>query len=278
MNIPDRRKLVRVLLLSVYFAVVFLVFLVVQFPYDRVKMRLESEVRGRTPLELTVARVSPRFLNRFMLVDVVLADRNGKVLFESPAVSVHVSLFGFLRGLLTADLQGNAYGGDLKVRTQQGTKRRYLAVDVNGLDIASYAPLKDLGLKMAGKTGGSFEMTDGTGKGRVWFKNLASRELKIKGFPVPDLDFEQGWIEADVRGDRLMVRKLELDGKELTIRLSGDVVLRERGSLNVAVRLKPSERLAREQSGLLSLIKNKDAEGFYQFSLGGTVDSPLPRL
>lgn len=278
MNMPDRRKLVRVLLLSVYFAVVFLVFLVVQFPYDRVKMRLESEVRGRTPLELTVARVSPRFLNRFMLVDVVLADRNGKVLFESPAVSVHVSLFGFLRGLLTADLQGNAYGGDLKVRTQQGTKRRYLAVDANGLDIASYAPLKDLGLKMAGKTGGSFELTDGTGKGRVWFKNLASRELKIKGFPVPDLDFEQGWIEADVRGDRLMVRKLELDGKELTIRLSGDVVLRERGSLNVAVRLKPSERLAREQSGLLSLIKNKDAEGFYQFSLGGTVDSPLPRL
>ena len=278
MNLPDRTKLVRVLLLSLYFSAIFLLFLVVQFPYDRVKSRLESEVRTRTPLELTVAHISPRFLNRFVLADVVLADRSGKVLFESPSVRAHVSLFGFLRGLLSADLQGNAYGGDLKVRTQQGAKRRFLAVDANGLDIGSYPPLRDLGLKMAGRTGGSFEMTDGTGKGRVWFKNLASRELKIMGFPVPDLDFEQGWIEAEVRGDRLTVKKLELDGKELTVRLTGDLVMRERGTLNIAVRLKPSERLAREQSGLLSLLKTRDAEGFYQFSLGGTLDSPLPRL
>jgi type II secretion system protein N len=278
MNMPDRTKLVRVLLLSLYFAVIFLVFLVVQFPYDRIRARLESEVRTRTPLELTVAHISPRFLNRFVLADVVLADRSGKVLFESPSVRAHISLFGFLRGLLSADLQGNAYGGDLKIRTQQGAKQRFLAVDANGLDIGAYPPLRDLGLKMSGRTGGSFEMTDGTGKGRVWFRNLASRELKIMGFPVPDLDFEQGWVEAEVRGDRLTVRKLELDGKELTVRITGDLVMRERGTLNLAVRLKPSERLAQEQSGLLSLLKTRDAEGFYQFSLGGTLDSPLPRL
>jgi hypothetical protein len=71
---------------------------------------------------------------------------------------------------------------------------------------------------------------------------------------------------------------LELDGKELKVRCLGDVVLRERGTINLTIKLKPSERLAREQAGMLSLLKNKDAEGFYQFSIGGTLAEPMPRL
>jgi len=71
---------------------------------------------------------------------------------------------------------------------------------------------------------------------------------------------------------------MELDGKELKVRCLGDLVLRGRGTLNLAVKLKPSERLATEQAGIFSLLTNKDADGFYQFSLGGTVSDPLPRL
>ena len=107
---------------------------------------------------------------------------------------------------------------------------------------------------------------------------MASRELKIQGFSIPDLDFEQCWLEADIKGDRLTIKKLELEGKELKVRCLGDLVLRERGTLNLTIKLKPSERLAREQAGIISLLKNKDAEGFYQFSLGGTLSEPLPRL
>jgi type II secretion system protein N len=109
-------------------------------------------------------------------------------------------------------------------------------------------------------------------------KWLTSRQLTIKGLSIPDLDFEQCWLEAEIKGDRMTIKKLELDGKELKIRCLGDLVLRERGSLNLTVKIKPSERLAHEQAGLLSLLKNKDAEGFYQFSLGGTLSEPLPRL
>jgi hypothetical protein len=81
-----------------------------------------------------------------------------------------------------------------------------------------------------------------------------------------------------VKGDRLTVRKLDLDGKDLKVRITGDLVMRQQGMLNLAVKLKPSERLAQEQAGLLSLLKNRDPEGFYQFSLAGTVASPLPRF
>ena len=275
---PDKKKIIRWLSFTAYFIAVFLVFLLLLFPFDRVRTKLESEVRLRTPVELSVARISPRFFNRFVLSDVVVSSKGGKVLFESPSVRTTVSLFSLLRGRLSLDLKGQAYGGALLVKAQQGPGRQNLLIDAEGLDIGSYSMLKDLGLKLSGKLGGNFEMTGDAGKGRIWLKGLTSRELKITGFPIPDLDFEQGWLEAELKGDRLTIKKMELDGKELKVRCVGDLVLRERGSLNLAMKIKPSERLAREQAGIIGLLKNKDAEGFYQFSIGGTLSEPLPRL
>jgi len=274
----ERTILIRRLSFSLYFVIAFLTFLVFLFPFDRVKARLESEARARTPLELSIARISPSFINRFVLVDVVVSDRAGRVLFESPSVRTHLSLFGFLRGLLSVDLKAQAYGGSVSLRTEQGAKRQYLSLDADGLDIGSYALFKSFGLKLSGKLGGSYEATGDAGKGRLLIKNLASRELKIMGFSVPDLDFDQVWIEGDVKGDRFIIRKLEMDGKELKVLVSGDLVMRERGTLNLAVKFKPSERLATEQAGLLSLLKNRDPEGYYLLSLAGTVAEPIPRF
>ena len=77
---------------------------------------------------------------------------------------------------------------------------------------------------------------------------------------------------------RLLVEIDEDLKRELKIRLLGDLVLRERGTLNLSVKFKPSERLAREQAMIIDLLKNKDPEGFYQFVLGGTLSDPLPRM
>jgi len=274
----DRKTLIRSFSFALYFVIAFVTFLVVLFPFDRIKARLESEVRTGTQMELNVARISPRFLNRFVLSDVVLSDRTGRVVFESPAIHAHVSLFNLLRGIFAVTMKGHAYGGDLSVKTEQGSKRRFFAIDADRLDIATYSLLKDLGLKASGSLGGTFEMTGDAGKARFLLKGLATRELKIKGFLVPDLDFDQGWIEGDVKGDRFSIRKLELDGKELKIRISGDLVMRERGTLNLSVKFKPSERLATEQAGLLSLLKNRDPDGYYLLTLAGTVAEPLPRF
>jgi type II secretion system protein N len=275
---PDKKSLIRWLSFTVYFVAVFLIFLLLLFPFDRVRMWLEDEVRRRAQVEISISRISPRFFNRFVLSDVVVSDKAARVLFESPSVRTTVSLSNYLRGRLALDMKAQVYGGDLLVKAQQWPGRQYLLVDGNGLDIGSYKLLKAFGLKLSGKLGGNFEMTGDTGKGRLWIKGLAAREMKIQGFSIPDLDFEQCWLEAEIRGDRMTIKKLEFEGKELKIRCLGDLVLRERGTINLTVKLKPSERLAREQAGFISLLKNKDAEGFYQFSLGGTLSEPLPRL
>ncbi len=274
----EKKLLIRRLLITAYFIAVFLVFLLLLFPFDRLKSKIESEVRLRTPVELSIARISPRFFNRFVLSDVVVSDKNGRVLFESPSVRTTISLFSLLRNRISIDIKARAYGGELLVKVRQGPGNQYLRVDADGLDVSSYALLKDIGLKLSGKLGGNFEMTNDTGKGRLWLKGLTSRELNIQGFSIPDFDFEQCWLEGEVRKDRLTIKKLELKGKELQIRSQGYLVLREHGTLNLTVKLKPSERLAREQAGIIAFLKNKDAHGFYQIGIGGTLSKPKPRL
>ena len=274
----NKKNLFRRLSLAAYFAAAFLLFVLLLFPLDRVKAKLVNEVRQRAALDLAVSRISPRFFNSVTLTDVVLSDQKGKVLFESPSIRMSVSLFNLLRGMLALDMKAKAYGGDLLVKVQQRDGQQRFEVDAEGLDIAAYPALKDFGLKLSGKLGGSVEMSGEAGKGRLWLKGLTSRELKIKGIPIPDLDFDQCWLEADIKGDRMTIKKMELDGKEIKIRCLGDMVLRERGSLNLTVKLKPSERLAREQAAVLSMLRNRDADGFYQLSVGGTMAEPLARL
>ena len=274
----DKQILIRRLSFAAYFVVVFLLFLLFLFPFDRVKSLLESEVRQRTPLELSVARISPRFFNYFVLSDVVVSDKQGKVLFESPTISASVSLLRLLFGGLSLDMKARAYSGDLLVKLQQRAGRQALMVDANGLDLATYGLLKNAGFKLTGKIGGNFEIVNDAGKGRFWLKGVTSRELKVQGFPVPDLDFDKGWLEAELKGDRLLIKKFEMDGRELKIQASGDMVLRERGTLNISVRIKPSERLLHEQSALFSLLQNRDAEGYFLVTLGGLVSEPMPRF
>ena len=274
----DRQAIIKILSYVAYFVLAFFLFLLLLFPFDRIKSRLETEVRSRTPVELSIARISPRFFNRFVLSDVVVSDRQGKVLFESPEVYTKISLFGLLRGVLSVNLDAKAYGGELYLKARQEKKEHTLIVDANGLDLGSYSLLKDLGIKVSGAMGGNFEMTGNSGKGRLWAKDITVRELKVQGFPVPDLDFQRGWLETELRGDRLTVKKLELEGRDMKVRVAGNLVMRKRGSLNLSVKLKPSERLAQEQAMLFSLLKNKDADGFFQFTLGGTIAQPVPRL
>ncbi len=274
----NRETLVRRLSFAAYFIFVFLLFLFFLFPFDRIKTKLETEVHNRTPLELTIAHISPRFFNYFVLTDVVVSNKQGAVLFESPVVRTSLSLLSLVRGGLGVTLNSRAYGGQLLVKVRQSGVQRSVMLDTEGLDIASYKLLKTAGFNLTGKVGGNFEMTGESGKGRIWVKNVSSRQLTLKGFPIPDLDFEKGWLDFDVKGDRLLVKKLELSGKDLIVRATGDLVMREQGTLNMTIRLRPSERMAHEQNALFSLLKNRDPEGFYEIRLGGLVSNPLPQF
>lgn len=273
----DRRVLIRRLLFAAYFIAAFLLFLYLRLPYDSIKSRLEAEVRNRTPLELSISRLSPRFFDLAMR-DVIISDKTGRVLFESPIVYLDISFLGLIRGIISFRADMEAYGGEIVLKVRKDKNSNALSLDADGMDIGTYPLFKDTGMELSGRLGGSFDMSGQNGKGRLWLRNLAWRGVKVNGFPIPDIDLDQCWLEAELKGDRLLIKKLEAEGKELKARIFGDMVLRQQGAMNLTIKLKPSERIAREQSVLFSLLKNRDSEGFFQFSIGGTLSAPMPRL
>ena len=92
----DKKTVIRRLSFAAYFISAFLLFLLLLFPFDRFRAKLESEVRSRTPFELSVARISPRFFDRFVLIDVVVSDKKNRVLFESAWYGLHEVTSGIL--------------------------------------------------------------------------------------------------------------------------------------------------------------------------------------
>lgn len=275
-NIVPQRIPVRNVALVSYFVVAFLLFLIFLFPFDRIKTKLEAEVRERTPLDLKISKITPTFLNRFTLHQVVLSDKAGTVLFEAPAVHTKISILRLIFGTLSVDLKGSVYGGELMIKTHQGSGGQFLLVNADAIDIGAYPLLSSSGLRVTGKLGGDFELNGNVGKGRISVTGLAWRGLKLNGMSIPDQDFDRGWLEADVKGDQLRIKRLEMEGKEIKIKAVGDLMLRKQGLLNLRVKLKPSERLAREYKGMLGLLKNQDPDGFYQVTIGGTITSPMP--
>ncbi len=276
-HIANRKLIVRILLYTAYFLAAFLLFLYLNLPLDGIRSRLEHEVHSRTPLELSMSRLSVELCD-LVMHEVVISDKTGKVLFESPKARLGISFLGLIRGVFSAKIDAEAYGGGLFIKLRSGKDFKTFYVDADGLDIGSYRMLKDLGMQITGEVGGNFDMTGENGRGRLWLKGLGWRGLKIKGFSVPDIDFEQAWLDAEMKGSRLFIKKLQADGKDIKVRISGDIALRQNGQLNLSVMLKPSEPIAREHAGLLSLLKKRDSEGFYRFDIGGTLDAPAPRL
>jgi len=274
----NAKRLIRPISFAAYFIAAFLLFFFLRLPYDRIKTRIESEVRQRTSLDLSIGRISPRVVNRFRLTDVSLSNRSGQVLLESPSLTASISMLNLLRGVVALDLDAKAYGGELLASAKIGRNQRQFELHASDLDLARYSLFSATGINLGGKLGGSFDMTGDSGALKAQVKGMTSRGLTIKGFPVPDLDFDRCWLDANIRGGRLSLKKLELEGKELNINCGGDIALGDRGGMNLLFRLKPSERLNHEQAGILSLFKTRDADGFYQFGLGGTLSEPALRL
>jgi type II secretion system protein N len=86
-------------------------------------------------------------------------------------------------------------------------------------------------------------------------------------------------VQSELRFNdgRLNIKRLSLEGRELIIQVTGDIILaREINSspLNIVVRIKPSVRFEEENKIFFSMGKAKDGEGYYNINIRGTLKAP----
>ena len=118
----------------------------------------------------------------------------------------------------------------------------------------------------------------GDGKLTTRLTQGSAKKLQVQGFALPDLQGLDGTGEITLAQNRATVDTLTLKADLLTFGLEGrmDIAKRLNASpLNLKGKIKLSGALASQYQPMLSgFLRKQDKDGFYIFSIRGTMGSP----
>ncbi len=274
-----------------YFILLFLFFLYFLFPYDKLKDRMIFEIESRSSLSVKINKLSPLLFNGIKLTDAELSLKNDPKktpLFKGDA-RLRLSLLQLIRLGLSVKGSIKAYNGEAALNIANNR----IAGEIRGIDISSYAALKALfGIDAAGIINARMDisssnnmlsangmgLTKAGGEARFDISRLSLRNLNILGIKLPDTSFDAVQSEMRLEQGRVNIKRFSLEGRELTIQITGDMVLTGdiySSPLNIRIRIKPSIRFEEENKIFFSMAKGKESDGFYSINIRGLLRSPI---
>jgi type II secretion system protein N len=273
-----------------YFILLFLFFLYLLFPYDKLKERMIFEIESRSSLSVKINKLSPLLFNGIKLTDAEVSLKNDPKktpLFKGDA-RLRLSLLQLIRLGLSVKGSIKAYNGEAALNIANNR----IAGEIRGIDISSYAALKALfGIDAAGIINGRMDvsssnnmlsangmgLTKAGGEARFDISQFSLRNVNILGIKLPDTSFDAVQSEMRLEQGRVNIKKLSLEGRDLNLYVSGDIVIAGdmlSSPLNITVRIKPSVRFEEENKVFFSMSKGKGPDGFYNINIRGTLRSP----
>jgi type II secretion system protein N len=270
------------LLLTVYF-------MFLTFPFSQVKDRILPRIEAGLPFRIAVDEIRATPFLGLRLTEIQLFPRSGPGprFLELPELKLRPALLDLLIGRTTLRLRADLLNGSLsgKVARRKGTLD--LAFSWDGVQPSRHpilaALLKeakivagvsgDLKLRMEGN---NWINSDGTLS--LNLTDGSVENLQVYGFTLPALNGLNGTGTALVGKRKAEVESLSLKSDQLSVSLDGNMDLSPRlmsSRLNFKGRLKLSGALETQyQPMLANFLRKKDAEGYFLFSLRGTLGSP----
>ncbi len=260
------------------------------FPYNALKDRYLAQQTARLPYQLAIEsiRATPLLWIRASGVDVIQARQGHASVLKLSELKIRPSLFRLLTGRLAFRIKTSLYGG--RIQGTAGKGNEAVALSLDWKDIAlERLPLETLlpGAKLQGKLNGEMDLTmhirgnrvvPGKGTLKVRLKKGSARGVQVKGIVLPDLKGITGDGEFTLAQKRVTVDSLALKADLLSVGMEGrmDIARRLTGSpLNLKARIKLSGSLASQYQPMLAgFLRKQDKDGFYVFSIRGTLGSP----
>ncbi|MBI4516058.1 MAG: type II secretion system protein GspN [Deltaproteobacteria bacterium] len=280
-------------LYGLFTLVLFLVFLVVNFPHDVLVRRVVSRL-NLSPLALDFNSAGFAWHKGYELRGLRLsaaAAPEAAPLLECTTLDVRPLLAGLLRGQLSGltwqgELYGGSAGGQWTITSNGGAGQ----VDFAQLDLGRYRPLTaylEEG-QLGGQVAGSFSVQLGGGEqrsaqvaGELTVNRPGLIGARIAGIKLPDLQFAQAKGQLNLKGERLELQEVRLSGDQLSVSLSGQMTFREplgSSALNLRITFEQSAATPTEIKALLALIpRPANARPDAPITLAGTLAAPQVR-
>ncbi len=253
-----------------YTLVVFLVFLVWQFPVEALQVRLLAELEQRAMATVTVDERNWLFPLgvSWRGVRVVPHERPERAI-ELDAVRVRVALLPLMRRSVEADVAWDAYGGTARgsvvLRREGEGVRSALDQFGRGFDLAKIPGLPSgswrgaLQVDLNGRwLNEAWWLGDGTGT--VELSGVKVDGITVSGFPVSGIEFDLVTGQLALKGGTLTLQRLAGRGPLGAVSGDGTVLVRApwtESVVNVTLRVEPSAE-AKSRFPMLALAGDKD--------------------
>jgi type II secretion system protein N len=281
---------------AAYFVVITVLLLYFLFPADSMEELLNSSVSRINPeLSFKAEKIRP-WIPAGLRIDsgqIYLAPPPEVAIFKSDNFYISPHILKFLKGEYSADLEGNAYKGEIS-----GTLH-FAAADK---DIASEITFRDFALgeydflaakfkhRVTGSLSGEIIYSNesaGTagGSGNIDLR-LSDGRLQFKApvFNIASLDLQSIKFEAKLNRREIAIVKAELQGSEVNGSMTGSIKLRKdirQSQLNLRGTLEPLAQFYQnypEIRELLKTMKKRVKRGQYFFTVTGTIGAPSFKL
>jgi type II secretion system protein N len=269
------------------------------FPAEAVGQRLAHEVRTSSGGQYTITfkELAPYRLSGFAAESVRLRTAKpgeAPVEIELDALKVRLRLLPLLLARLSAAASIELGKGSLDaVVTKRATDAYDADLSIDELNLASPPLLPRLaGITFAGIINGSAtaalrpDPKASTGKASFKLANVSIGPGTVQGLTLPLIELGTLTPELVIDGGRARVASFKQEGGQVQLKVSGQATLREKleqSVLDLCVQVRPDPAFIKRNPTLEPLTQlaevrfRRDAQGFLNISVGGTVGAPMTR-
>jgi type II secretion system protein N len=280
-----------------YAAALFALFTYLKFPGQQVRTFVLTALSHYGLGQIHIGTIQPLLPAGLMLREVsVTRDISGQPLelMRMPELQVQLRTLRPFGSPLRVGFEGGLYGGMLlgAVEWEHNGEGPLLGIQVNWHDIRpTVHPLTArLGHAIAaGKVAGTATLQlshggwqDGTGRLVLQGEPGNIAGLALGGLRLPALSYDRLTAELTLQQRRVVVRDLQMGGRDWQVAVQGNVSLNERlpqSPVDLTVRVHTSETL-QQQLGLVGtfLKQRHDRQGFTDLKISGTLEHLKPML
>jgi len=272
---------------TLFFLLVFTLFLFVTFPGDIIKKRIIAEIEGNTPYKADIQKVS--------VSPLLKVNMEGVKLFKSNALFLQLDRLDLSPSPLsvfsenpkvpfTAKLWGGEISGSIRINKTTGRVSELDAtlesVRINSVP-SLFSSEAEKSLSLGGVMNGRVNLVmTPPAKGEIQFEitGLALENMKLKGITLPNLTDLTSMFKGTVDGDITKIDQFKIAGADIDLDITGTAPLLwdipEGGIIDIGYSLQMKGGQMAKYKGLLSPYLATRRDGSLGGKILGTVANP----
>ena len=265
-----------------------LYFMFLTFPYEFLKDRFLPQWEESLPYKVFIRQIqaTPLLWVRLSGVKIFQEQQGTTPFLDISQVGIRPSFLDLLIGKPALRINADLYDGS--IRGKVGRKERDLDLDLSWKGVNPekhpFFSKREGTQVQAGITGdlllhlkgGNLYGSKGTLS--LGLKDGSVKNLQVYGFTLPSLQGITGKGQVQLDQRKATLEDMSLESDEMSVSMEGNVDLSPRltsSRLNLKGKIKLAGNLESQYQPMLAgFLRNKDSEGYYTFSLRGTVGSP----